>query len=145
MPIYQVVTVEVDLGKTQRDRLAAGLTEIHHDETQAPEPFIRVVFQPLPLGLAYTAGRVEPSFLLSCGIRAGRSEATRHSILRRCYDLVRDVTDLPPTQIFVAAPELLSSWLLEAGLILPEPNPEAERTWVQELERLYPGQLGDVA
>ena len=141
MPIYQVVTSGVDLAQDERERLAKGFTAIHHDETQAPEPFIRIVFQPMPLGLMYTAGNIEPSFILSCGIRAGRSEITRQNIMRRCNDLILEVTNLPLDQIFVAAPEEQSGRLMEAGLILPEPTPEAEAAWMRQLNELMPGKF----
>ena len=74
MPIYQVVTSGVELTKEQRDTLAERFTAVHHEVTQAPEPFIRVVFQPMPLGLMYTAGRIEPSFVLAAGCRARPAE-----------------------------------------------------------------------
>ena len=61
----------------------------------------RVVFEPLPLGTNYTAGKISPSILLSCGIRAGRSHEVRQRIIRRCYELLADVTQAPPDQIFV--------------------------------------------
>lgn len=74
MPGYQFVHSGVPLELAERDRLARGITEIHHSETNAPEPFIRVGFEPLPLGTVYTGGEVSPSVLLNCGIRSGRSD-----------------------------------------------------------------------
>lgn len=143
MPIYQLAHSGVPLNLFERDRLAKGITEIHHSETGAPEPFVRVVFTPLPLGTIYTAGEISPSVLLSCGIRAGRSEATRHKIIRRCYDLVADVTQLPPDQIFVIVEEAPSSWIMEAGFFLPEPTDEAEAAWIKQLQKAYPGQYDE--
>lgn len=92
VPVYQFAHSGVPLGRAERDRLARGITEIHHSETNAPEPFVRVVFEPMPLGTVYTAGEVSPSVLLNCGIRAGRSGAIRRRIIHRCYDLVSEVT-----------------------------------------------------
>ena len=143
MPIYQVVTSGVDLTKEQRDTLATRFTAVHHEVTQAPEPFIRIVFQPMPLGLMYTAGQIEPSFILDAGCRAGRSEITRHELMYKLYDVIREVTDLPPDQIFVAATEAPSGWLMEAGLILPEPTHEAEAAWMKKLQEQFPGKYDD--
>lgn len=139
MPIYQVVTSGVDLTSEQRDTLAQRFTDVHHEVTQAPEPFIRVVFTPMPLGLMYTAGKVEPSFILGAGCRAGRSENTRHELIGKLYDVIREVTDLPPDQIFVAATDTPSNWLMEAGLILPEPTCDAEAAWMKQLQEMFPG------
>lgn len=138
MPIYQVATSGVELDRDQRDTLARRFTATHHEVTGAPDPFIRVVFQPMPLGLMYTAGEVEPSFVLVAGCRAGRSDDVRHELMRRLYAIVREVTDLRPDQIFVAATDTPSSWLMEAGMILPEPDPASEAAWMQELRDRYP-------
>lgn len=138
MPIYQCVTAGIDLTDDQRDRIARGITTIHHEETQAPEPFIRVAFTPLPLGLMYTAGKVEPSVVISGGIRAGRSEVTRRNLLRRLHELVVEVLGVPIDQIVVVASDVPNGWILEAGLPMPEPTPEAEAAWAAELEKLLP-------
>lgn len=143
MPIYQVVTSGVDLTDEQRNTLAQRFTDVHHEVTQAPEPFIRIMFTPMPLGLMYTAGKVEPSFVLAAGCRAGRSEITRHELIHKLYDVIRDVTDLPPDQVFVAATDTPSSWLMEAGLILPEPTREAEAAWMNQLHDMFPGKYDD--
>ena len=143
MPVYQAVTSGVELTTNQRDALAKRFTEVHHEVTRAPEPFIRVVFQPMPLGLMYTAGEIAPSFILAAGCRAGRSDATRSELLRRLYDVVEEVTALPPGQVVVAVTETPSSWLMEAGMVLPEPVPEAEAAWIAELQERFPGRYDD--
>ena len=139
MPIYQVVTSGVDLSQEQRATLARRFTETHHENTKAPEPFIRVVFTPMPLGLMFTAGEVAPSFVLGAGCRAGRSEVTRRKLMTDLYNVIREVTDLPPDQIFVAVTDTPSSWVMEAGLVLPEPVAEDEAVWMQKLSELFPG------
>jgi phenylpyruvate tautomerase PptA (4-oxalocrotonate tautomerase family) len=134
MPVYQFAAIGVPLEEDQRDRLAEGITEIHSSETGAPEPFIRVVFLPIPYGFGYTAGGVAPSIVVNGGIRAGRSDATRHAIMRRIHELVLEVTDVPAGQIVVSTMDLPSNWLMEAGLIMPQPIPEEEAAWIAKLE-----------
>lgn len=141
MPVYQLGHAGVPLSILQRDRLAKGITTIHHDETNAPEPFVRVIFEPLPYGAIYTAGEIAPSVLVSGLIRAGRSEVIRQRLVRRIYDLVSEVTKCPPDQIGVEVHELPSSWLMEAGFFLPEPTDEAETAWIKQLQETYPGQF----
>jgi phenylpyruvate tautomerase PptA (4-oxalocrotonate tautomerase family) len=143
MPVYQVVTSGVELTKEQRDSLAKRFTATHHEVTRAPEPFVRVVFQPMPLGLMYTAGEIAPSFILHAGCRAGRSDATRSELLRRLNEIVEDVTALEPDQIVVAVGETPSSWLMEAGIVMPEPIPEAEAAWIAEIQKRFPGKYDD--
>lgn len=134
MPVYQFAAIGVPLEEEQRDRLAEGITRIHSEETQAPEPFIRVVFMPVPYGLGYTAGGVAPSVIVNGGIRAGRSDATRHAIMHRIHALVLEVVDIPSGQIVISTNDLPSNWLMEAGLIMPQPIPEDEAAWFERLE-----------
>lgn len=143
MPVYQLVHSGIPLSLSERDRLAKGILEIHHSETNAPEPFVRVVFTPLPLGTIYTAGKISPSVLLSCGIRAGRTHEVRQRIIRRCYDLLAEVTQAPADQIFVVVEEAESSWIMEAGFFLPEPDDASEAAWIAELQQAYPGQYDE--
>ncbi len=139
MPVYQVATSGVELSKDQRDTLAKAITEIHHDVTRAPEPFIRIVFQPMPLGLMDTAGEIAPSFILLGNCRGGRTEETRHELMRRLDALIREVTGLPGDQIVVVATDTPPSWTMEAGIILPDTEPEAEHAWIAEIAQKFPG------
>jgi len=134
MPVYQFGTIGIQLEEEQRDRLAKGITEIHSSETNAPEPFIRVIFLPIPAGFGYTAGEVATSVIVNGGIRAGRSDATRHAIMKRIHDLVLEVIDVPPGKVVVSTMDLPSQWLMEAGLVMPQPNPEDEQAWFERLE-----------
>jgi phenylpyruvate tautomerase PptA (4-oxalocrotonate tautomerase family) len=139
MPVYQITTSGVDLSQEQRDTLAQQITRTHHDVTGAPDPFIRVVFTPMPLGVMYTAGRIEPSIILHGACRAGRSDQTRHELLHTLYDVLQKVVDLPPDQVLVAINETESSWLMEGGLELPPPTHEAEVAWMKQLNEIFPG------
>lgn len=142
MPVYQCVTAGVDLTDEQRDQIARGVTTIHHDETQAPEPFIRVAFTPLPLGLMYTAGKVEPSVIINGGIRYGRGEVTRRKIMTRLHQLVVDVTGVPIDHVVIVVSDTPNAWCMEAGIVLPEPTPEAEAAWFKQLQEKLPERLG---
>ena len=142
MPVYQCVTAGVDLTDQQRDQIARGITTIHHEETQAPEPFIRVAFTPLPLGLMYTAGKVEPSVIVNAGIRYGRSEVTRRKIMGRLHQLIIEVTAEPVDHVVIVVSDTPNEWCMEAGIVLPEPTPEAEAAWFKELQVALPERLG---
>lgn len=143
MPVYQCVTSGVDLTADQRERIAVGITTIHRDETQAPEPFIRVAFEPLPLGLMYTAGKIEPSIIINAGIRYGRGEAVRKRIMERLHQLVLDVTGSPEDQVVIAVSDIPNAWAMEAGIVMPEPKAEAEAAWFHQLEQKLPHRFAD--
>ena len=91
----------------------------------------------------YTAGEIAPSFILGAGCRGGRSDATRRELLHKLYDVIREVTDLPPDQIVVAVTDTPPSWLMEAGMVLPETNHEAEAAWMTRLQERFPGKYDD--
>ena len=59
--------------------------------------------------------------------------------MHRLYDVIRAVTGLPADQIFVAVTDTPSSWLMEAGLVLPEPTHDAEAAWMKQLQAMFPG------
>lgn len=138
MPVYQCVTAGVDLTDDQRERIAHGITTIHHDETQAPEPFIRVAFEPLPLGLMYTAGKIEPSIIITGGIRYGRGEAVRRRIMDRLHQLAVEVTGSPEDQVLIVVQDVPNAWAMEAGIVMPEPTAEAEAEWARQLAEKLP-------
>ena len=139
MPIYQVVTGGLELSGGQRDALAKRFTEVHHRVTDAPEPFIRVIFQPLPPGLMYTAGEVAPSFILLAGCRGGRTDDTRLELMKELHAVIRTVTNVPEDQIVVVVSDTPANWVMEAGLVLPETDHEAETAWMKDLQAKFPG------
>jgi phenylpyruvate tautomerase PptA (4-oxalocrotonate tautomerase family) len=134
VPVYQFGTIGIQLEDDQRERLAKGITQIHSEETKAPEPFIRVVFLPIPEGFGYTAGVKASSVIVNGGIRAGRSQETREAILHRIHELVLEEIDIPAGKVVVSTMDLPSEWLMEAGLMMPQPNPEEEEAWFKRLE-----------
>lgn len=134
MPVYQCATQTDFLDAGQRDRLAKGITTIHSEETNAPEPFIRVVFAEQEPGYAYTAGQPAASVIVHGSIRAGRTQETRETIMHRVHELVLEVTDASPEQIVIAIMDFPSQWGMEAGFVIPEPTPEAEAEWLKQLQ-----------
>ncbi|MBV9720945.1 MAG: tautomerase family protein [Mycobacterium sp.] len=139
MPIYQVITGGVELNGGQRDVLAKRFTEVHHAVTNAPEPFIRVIFQALQPGLIYTAGEVTPSFILIAGCRGGRTDDTRLKLMKELHAVIRMVTNMPEDQIVIVVSDTPASWVMEAGMVLPETHHETEAAWMQELQAKFPG------
>ena len=87
----------------------------------------------------YTAGRVEPSFLLLAGCRGGRAEQTRQELMQQLYDVIQDVVDLPADQVMVVVTDTPSSWIMGAGVVLPPPTHEAEVAWMRQLNDMFLG------
>jgi phenylpyruvate tautomerase PptA (4-oxalocrotonate tautomerase family) len=125
--------------------LAKRFTDVHHEVTQAPEPFVRIVFQPVPLGLMYTAGEIAPSFILAAGCRGGRTDTTRLELMTKLYDVIREVTSVPEDQIVVIVSDTPAAWAMEAGLVLPETDRATEAAWMKKLQAKFPGRFDDYA
>ena len=45
---------------------------------------------------------------------------------------------VPIDQVVVVANDVPNGWILEAGLPMPEPTPEAAAAWSAELQKLLP-------
>ena len=58
--------------------------------------------------------------------------------MRRLHELVVEVIGVPIDQVVVVANAVPNGWILEAGLPMPEPTPEAAAAWSAELQKLLP-------
>lgn len=68
-----------------------------------------------------------------------------HELLHKLYEVFQDVMDLPPDQVMVVVTEVPSSWLMEAGIVLPEPTHDAESAWMKQLDEMFPGRYAQYA
>lgn len=130
MPLYEVLTERDALSPADRDALASGITAIHVAETGAPPSFVHVAFSTVEPGSAYTAGRPSRPLVVRGQIRAGRPPAVREALLRRISALCVETTGVPESDVLVAAVDVPASWAMEGGQIFPDPDPDAERRWL---------------
>jgi phenylpyruvate tautomerase PptA (4-oxalocrotonate tautomerase family) len=132
MPLYDVLTTRDALDDAQRTALAEGITAIHVEETGAPRSFVHVVFPELPARSAFAGGAPSAPLVVRGQIRAGRPPAVREAILRRVSALCVEVTGTPESDVLVAAMDVPASWAMEGGHIFPDPDPDAERRWLDD-------------
>ena len=126
MPLYECQTVKGTLSERQRQSLAESITSIHTRETGAPASYVHVLFKELEAGSAFTAGQVATPAIIRGQIRAGRSQATRHAILRAITDVYMAVTGADANAVVVAVVDIPASWAMEGGHIFPEPEQPLE-------------------
>lgn len=126
MPLYECQTVKGTLSERQRQSLAESITSIHTKETGAPASYVHVLFKELEAGSAFTAGHVATPAIIRGQIRAGRSQATRHAILRAITDVYVAVTGADANAVVVAVVDIPASWAMEGGQIFPEPEQPPE-------------------
>ena len=138
MPIYMVTTEMGRLDEAQRERLAAGITAIHGEETGAPEPLIHVVFNAYPPGWAWSSSRPGAPNVINASVRAGRSESVRVTMMQRMSTLFCEVTGVSERDVIVALFDFAPHWGMEAGMVLPPTEPAAEARWDSEFWARFP-------
>jgi phenylpyruvate tautomerase PptA (4-oxalocrotonate tautomerase family) len=138
MPVYTVTTEMGRLDEDQRERLAKGITAIHGEETGAPEPLIHVVFNAYPPGVAWSSNRPGSPNIINASVRAGRSQEVRVRMMERMSALFCDVTGISERDVLVALFDFAPHWAMEAGMVLPPTEPEAEAAWNGEFLRRFP-------
>lgn len=131
MPLYEVLTTHGALDDARRAELAAGITAIHVEETGAPASFVHVMFTEVPPAAAYTGGAPSTPVVVRGQIRAGRPPEVRRAILERTSALCVAVARVPVGDVLVAVLDVPASWAMEGGRIFPDPDPAAERTFVE--------------
>ena len=140
MPVYSVTTEMGRLDQEQKEKIAAGITAIHGEETGAPEPLIHVVFTGYPQGVAWSSGRPGAPNVIQASIRAGRSEEVRVRMMERMTALMCEVADVSVRDVIVALFDFAPHWAMEAGMVLPPTQKEAEAAWDAEFYGRFPAQ-----
>ena len=138
MPVYTVTTPMGTLDETQKEQLAVGITDIHGEETGAPEPLIHVVFNAYPPGVAWTSRKPGAPIVVNASIRFGRSEDVRRRMLERINTLVSETIGVPDRNILVALFDFQPHWAMEAGMVLPSVDPDDETRWDAAFYAKYP-------
>ena len=128
MPLYTITTQMGRLDQDQKEQLALGITTLHGEETGATEPLIHVVFLAYPKVSAWSSARPGAPVIVNAILRGGCSEEVRAQMLHRISNLVCDVMEIPNHDVFVGLFDVPPHWILEAGMIAPTTQPEAEAT-----------------
>ena len=120
MPFYQCTVPAGVLTPEQKQQIAIAFTDVHCGISAVPRNFVQVVFQETAPG--QSAGRLP--YYIAGGNRAGRPSEVRERILDGLIQSVSDIAGVSREQIGGRITETPSSWVMEAGSILPEPGQE---------------------
>jgi phenylpyruvate tautomerase PptA (4-oxalocrotonate tautomerase family) len=125
MSIYQCATSKA-LSSETKAAIAKEFTRIHVEFTAAPEPFVNIIFNDLPLGSHYLAGALrENGTLINAIVRAGRTLETRQALLKSLSAAWSRLTEQPERNLVIRVEEADAATIMEAGLIMPQPGAEA--------------------
>ncbi len=120
MPLYIVNTKAGSLPADAKPKIAADVTRIHCEVTDAPPKFVHVFFfedGPMPpLG--------DKTAMVYGQIRAGRTDAQKAQIAEEMAASVSEHTGLAADAVHAFTTDTPASWVMEGGDILPEPGEE---------------------
>lgn len=130
MPTYVVTAATGRLSKQQKNEIAACITNIHCSVTGAPAYFAQVLFNDVPEGNYFVAGKpLSADILFIHGqIRAGRSLETKQNMIFQILESTAKISAMDQSSIQVYIADFPGEQIAEWGRILPKPGQEAE--WI---------------
>ena len=128
MPTYVVTTSAGRLSSQQKSDLAASITRIHCLATGAPAYFAQVLFNDVPEGNYFIAGKplVGDIVFVHGEIRAGRNLDTKQRIILDILEDTARIAHIEKSNIQIYIAHLPAKQIAEWGKILPNPDEEAE-------------------
>ena len=124
MPLYVCNAAKGAIKDEAKPKIAADITRIHCDVTDAPPKFVHVFFfedaaMP-PLG--------DKQAMVYGQIRAGRTDAQKAQIAKEMAASVCEHTGLEASGVHAFTTDTPASWVMEGGDVLPEPG--EEEAWI---------------
>ena len=128
MPTYVVTTAAGRLSKQQKSDIAASITKIHCTVTGAPAYFAQVLFNDVPEGNYFIAGKLlaEDILFIHGQIRAGRELETKQKMIFQILEATAKISQMDQSNVQVYLVDLPGKQIAEWGRILPNPDEEAE-------------------
>lgn len=122
MPIYACTTQQGALTQEQRNKIAAGITEIHCRLLNAPPMFVHVLFTEMTIGWCFSGAEPSRVSMVRASIREGRTFAMKHKLMDEISQFWTQVTGVEKNDLLVSLTENPGANAMEFGLILPEPK-----------------------
>lgn len=123
MPLYTIST-RGELPVGIKAEVALMITDVHCAHTGAPRTFVQVIFSenlPLQEGM---------DLHVLASARAGRTQQLNDTIEQDIVQQMESITSIPMLRIGYQLFPVPASWVMEGGVILPEPGEEAE--WLEK-------------
>ncbi|MEM8917812.1 MAG: tautomerase family protein [Pseudomonadota bacterium] len=124
MPLYMTNAAQGAITDAAKQKIAADITRIHCDVTEAPPAFVHAFFVEdaphMPLD-------GKSAFLLG-SIRSGRNAEQKAQITDEMRQAIHQHAALPLDDIQVVIRDTPASWVMEGGDIMPEPGEEDQ--WI---------------
>ncbi len=124
MPLYTVTTQAGVLRGEAKAKFAGDLTKFHSEYAGVPGNWVHIVFHDYVPGSGFTAGVPAATAALTLLMRTGRSPDYKRALLKRLWEMLKEVTGAPDDQIVIGIEEVPPSQAMEMGQIMPDvPGP----------------------
>lgn len=127
MPTYVVTTSEGRLSPSQKQDIAAQITDIHCSTTGAPAYFAQVIFFEVTEGNYFLAGKPlqKDNIFVHGEIRAGRDSTTKEKLILDIMASIASTAKAEVSNVQVYILDVPARQIAEWGQILPNPGEEA--------------------
>jgi phenylpyruvate tautomerase PptA (4-oxalocrotonate tautomerase family) len=130
MPVYQCYSPEGLLTESAKAKIAEEMTTMYCNATGAPGSWVKVLFQELPAGECFAAGKPATQSLILGINRHGRDLETRRAMLRELSQIWTRNTGQSEADLWISLTEIDHTNVMEAGSFIPAPGHEDE--WFEE-------------
>jgi phenylpyruvate tautomerase PptA (4-oxalocrotonate tautomerase family) len=120
MPVIQVENRAALTGEIKA-KLASEITDAVREVIHSPMDLISVVFHDLAPESTYRYGLPTEETLIFCHIRAGRSDDTIRTLLKRVSETWSRLTGDPEESIEIAVGQYPANHTMRGGALLPQP------------------------
>jgi 4-oxalocrotonate tautomerase family enzyme len=129
MPTYVVTAPEGRLSASQKQKLAARITDIHCTTTGAPAYFAQVIFTEVTEGNYFLGGKPlkQDNIFVHGEIRAGRDAMTKEKLILDIMAATAAIAETEDSHVQVYIVDVPARQIAEWGQILP--NPGEEQAW----------------
>jgi phenylpyruvate tautomerase PptA (4-oxalocrotonate tautomerase family) len=130
MPVYQCYSPKGLLTKDAKAAIAEEMTSMYCNITGGLPSWVKVLFHELPEGDCFAAGKPATQSLILAIQRRGRDLETRRAMLRDLSDIWTRNSGQPEAELWISVTEVDPTYVMDAGLPIPEPGREGE--WFEE-------------
>jgi phenylpyruvate tautomerase PptA (4-oxalocrotonate tautomerase family) len=120
VPLYTVTTQADVLSSGAKADLAAKLTKLHSQSDGVPVNWVHVIFVDYAAGSGFTGGSPAATVALTLLIRTGHTTDFKVELLKRVWELLREATGAPDTEIVIGIQEVPASQAMEMGKFMPD-------------------------
>ncbi|MFC5720953.1 4-oxalocrotonate tautomerase family protein [Streptomyces gamaensis] len=126
MPFYECRFTEGMLDKDQKAELAKAITDIHVRNTGAAEYFVHVFMTDVRTEDGYVAGRPQKLGTIFARIRAGRTDETKHTMMRELTAAASRISGLPLDDTIAVFQDVPATYIMNGDKLAPEPGEDAQ-------------------